>query len=120
MFSWLSGQDTQKNIDHAAKGIDAVFFTKEEKAEMQKSIIQIKVKAAAKQSMARRAIATITVAVWAFLIIAAVLMNSFGADNKASFCLEVLKNTVNQPHSIIVGFYFLKEVVGGWFSGEKK
>ena len=118
MFGWLSGQDTQKNIDHAAKGIDAIFYTKEEKAEMGKSIIEIKVKAAAKQSMARRVIATVTVAVWAFLIVVGVIAKGFGAGGFADYTLNILKETVNQPHSIIVGFYFLKEVVGGWFNNK--
>lgn len=115
MWDWLTGVDVQKNIDYAAAGIDKAFWTEEEKKDWEMKMATLKVEAAKGQSIPRRILASVTVGVWAILILSGVIAKAWSGDEFATYCFDVLKDTVQQPHSIILGFYFLKEVVKGVF-----
>lgn len=114
--SWLFGGDVDKVIDHAASGLDALVFTDEEKSKAGQKILDWKLKyltATAHQSLARRLIAVSITGLWIVLNLTGVIAKGFGADAFAGFVFETLKENVNTPFSIVLGFYFLAHITKG-------
>lgn len=118
-FSFLTGgsKTAEKVIDGVSSGIDMVFFTDEEKSIASKKVLDWKLeyaKATAGQSIARRVIAFIVSGLWAFLIIISVVAGLISGKDSESvkFLFEIMKDIVNPPFMIILGFYFLAHVVG--------
>ena len=67
-----SSKNTEKIVDGAVGGLDKIFFTKEERSEASQKISDWYLKylsATQPQNLARRFIALIVVALWAFLIL---------------------------------------------------
>jgi len=111
LFGWITGADVQKTLDTVSAGIDMAFYTPEEKAIAGQKIVDAKIAAVSKQSIARRIIAVAVTLDFLFLLNVAVGLYLFGLIEQAKFILEVLKETLLQPFSIIMGFYFLVQLV---------
>ena len=121
-MGWLSfltgGSKTAETVvEGAVSGIDAMFFTNEEKSVANQKILDWKLayaKATAGMSISRRIIVVAVCAVWVLLVlllIGVVILK--GADSiMFDDLFKVLKDVVNPPFMIIVGFYFLAHVVG--------
>jgi hypothetical protein len=117
-FSFLTGQSStaEKVVDGAISGIDAMFFTQEEKSVANQKILDWKLKyASASQGMSiSRRVITFTIAgAWLALVLLTVAVGLLlGGDHaKVTFLMNILVEVVMQPFSIIVGFYFLAHVV---------
>jgi len=125
IFGWLTGSNAESIIDGAKKGLDAAFYTDEEKANADKGLLEWTLKylqATMPQALTRRIIATLVAGLWVLLILVIVVSGYF--DNSegsySAFVFRVLKELVTQPFSIIVGFYFLTQTVRSLMSkGEK-
>ena len=118
-FSFLTGKSetAEKVVDGAISGIDSMFFTKEEKSVANQKILDWKLeyaKATQGMSISRRVITFAVTGVWLLLVILMVVIGLiFGGDNSGvKFLFEVMRDIVALPFSIIVGFYFLAQVVG--------
>jgi hypothetical protein len=118
-LSFLTGKSetAEKVVDGAISGIDAMFFTKEEKSQANFKILGWKLeyaKATQGMSISRRIITFAVVFVWVVLVLLLVGIGLWhGGDNSAvKFLFMVMTDVVMQPFSIIVGFYFLAHVVG--------
>lgn len=118
-FSFLTGgsKTAEKVIDGVSSGIDMAFFTDEEKSIASRAVLDWKLeyaKATAGQSISRRVIAFIVSGLWAFLIIISVVAGLINGKDSESvkFLFEIMKDIVNPPFMIILGFYFLAHVVG--------
>ena len=101
-------------VDGAVKGLDAIFFTKEEKSQANQKLADWYLKylsATQPQNLARRWIAIIIVILWAFLILLGIGFKILGANDIATFVFETLNTLVHQPFMLIMGFYFLTHVV---------
>ena len=118
IFSFLTGSSAtaEKVVDGAMAGLDAVFYTDEEKAVASQKILDWKLQyATATQgmSMSRRVITFTISAAWLFLVLLTVGVGLLlGGDSaEVKFLMAIMTDVVMQPFSIIVGFYFLAHVV---------
>ena len=118
-FSFLTGKSetAEKVVDGTINGLDAMFFTDEEKSQANQKILDWKLAYATAtqgQSLSRRMIAFAVTAAWlatVFLLIGMGL--AFGEESAAvEWLFRVLTEVINQPFMIIIGFYFLAHVVG--------
>jgi hypothetical protein len=101
-------------VKSAVRGLDDLVYTEQEAAEKTQMAQDIYAKlwqAAVPSAVSRRVIASVIVLVWAFLIVFATAAYALSADDVATFTLDLLKTIVLQPMNIVVGFYFLKQVV---------
>lgn len=115
-YSWLiGGSDTaNKLIDNISSGVDAAFYTDEEKAQAQHKILEFKlrwVQATSGQNLARRIIAIAVTALWALIVLLAVFLVMFGQPSMMESLFKILAEVVSTPFSIIIGFYFLANIV---------
>ena len=109
-------------VDGAVKGLDAIFFTKEEKSHASQKMADWYLKylgATQPQNLARRWIAIIIVILWGFLILLAVFCQIIGATEIAKFIFNTLNELIHQPFMVIIGFYFLTHAIRA-FPGNKK
>jgi len=107
------GKTTEKIVDGVVNGADALFFTDEEKSQANQKILDFKlewVKATQGQNIARRLIAVIVAALWAFLVLCVVVAQAFGFASFSQFCADLLRDVVNNPFLMILGFYFLAHI----------
>ena len=118
IFSFLTGSSAtaEKVVDGAISGLDAAFFTDEEKSVASQKILDWKLQyATATQgmSMSRRVITFAVSAAWLFLVLLTVAIGlTFGGkSDEVGFLMKIMTDVVMQPFSIIVGFYFLAHVV---------
>lgn len=100
---------TGEHTGTVLKGIDAAWFTSEEKSEYFLKYLA----STQPQNLARRLIAFIVVLLWAFLVLVAVAAYKFDADFSV-FVFDTLTKTVNTPFSIIIGFYFAAHLARAW------
>jgi len=108
------GDNIEKGLDMAGKGLDAMFFTDEEKSVANQTILDWKLKwisATGAQSVARRVIAYVIVALWAFMVVLAVFLEMIDATSKSEFIFTVLKDILHWPFITIIGFYFAAHMV---------
>ena len=106
-------EDASKVIDGAVKGIDAIFFTKEEKSAANQKLSDWYLKylaATESQNLARRFIAMVVVLLWAALVILGVIVRWFN-ESMSDFIFKILVDVVMTPFSIVIGFYFLTHAV---------
>lgn len=122
IFSVLfgGGSAATKTVETATGMMDNAFYTDQEKATNKNKMLDWYLKyqgATAPQNVARRMIALIVTALWATLIIVAVvahlLETTHGNDSFSQFVFNTLKENVNLPFSIIIGFYFAAHVLRG-------
>lgn len=120
LLSWFTGDNKNVGsvIDGVKSGLDSAFYTEQEKAESDQKVLDFTLeylKVTSNQSMARRIIAFIVVGVWATLLILAVVIQPFSEDYSL-FIFNVLKDSVKDPFSIIIGFYFATQMLKGLLS----
>jgi len=116
-----TAKNTETIINSAVKGLDAIVFTDEEKAEANAKLGEWFLKylqATHPQNLARRLIAIMVVGVWTWLIVMGALFYPWLPDYSL-FMFETIKNVVNTPFSIIIGFYFATHLARAWQSGKK-
>lgn len=116
MWSWLFGNSSaaEKVVDGVSNGLDMLMFTDEEKAIASQKVLDFKIEYAKhtqNQSIARRVIAFSITGLWALLNLFAVALY-FISEPASKFIFEVLKENINTPFMIVVGFYFAAHVVG--------
>ncbi len=106
---------SSKNTDAMIAGIDKAWFTNEEKSDFFLKYLA----ATQPQNMARRFIALIVVLLWGFLVLVGVA--AYSLDSGFSmFVFDTLKDTVNTPFSIIIGFYFAAHLARAWQGSKGK
>ena len=118
MLSWLMGNSSaaEKAVDAVIATGDAVWFTPEEKAVAAQKVLDFKIeyaKATQSQSISRRIISVGVTFMWVAVGIATLVASLLGLTAFAEYAFRFLVDVVMQPFSIIVGFYFLTEVVRG-------
>lgn len=116
-LSWLFGnsKSAEKSLDAVIKTGDALVFTDEEKSKANQKVLDATIeymRATQGMSVARRIIAFIVCSLWAFLIVVAVLTGYFdrSVGSFSEYVFTVLRDIVNDPFKIIIGFYFLTAV----------
>lgn len=117
-----SSKNTETIVNGAVKGLDSMFFTKEEQAEYRQKGAEWfleYLKATQPQNLARRLIAMIIVLLWAFLIVVGVSTYKFDVSY-SQFIFDVLKDIVMNPFLMIMGFYFAAHVVRSFTDGKKQ
>lgn len=119
ILNFLMGgsRTAEKVVDGVSNGLDAMFFTDEEKSVASQKILDWKLayaKATAGMSINRRIIVFAVTCVWVLLVILLIGVGLYqGGDSvNAKFLITVMKDIVAIPFSIIVAFYFLAHVVG--------
>ena len=119
LFSFLTGKSetAEKVVDGAISGIDAMFFTKEEKSQANQKILDWKLeyaKATQGMSISRRIICFAVCALWSVLVILLIAFGLIAGEESVAvkWLFKVMDEIVNNPFMIIVGFYFLAHVVG--------
>lgn len=115
-FDWITGggKTAEKVVDGVSSGLDAMFFTDEEKSQANQKILDWKLKyfeATKSSNVTRRVIALMIVGLWVVLVVGMVISHGFGAVAYAEYLFKTLTDIVMQPFSIIIGFYFLAHVV---------
>ena len=111
LFSPKTIAETAKS---AVRGLDSIVYTEQEKAEKTQAAQTLYAelwKAAVPSAISRRVIAAIMVSVWAILVLTAMVLIVLGYDPRATKVIDLLMNVVKDPVSVIVGFYFLKDIV---------
>ena len=118
-WSFLTGgsRTAEKVVDGVTSGVDAMFFTEEEKSVANQKILDWKLeyaKATAGMSISRRVIAVSVTGMWMMLVVLMVIFGiAFGGNHfTVLFLFDIMKDIVGVPFSIILGFYFLAHVVG--------
>ena len=108
-----SSKNTETIVDGAVSGLDKMFFTKEEKSEANAKLSEWYLRyleASQPQNLARRFIAIIVVVLWSMMILFGVL--TWRMDSEYSvFIFDTLRDIVNAPFMIIIGFYCAAHVV---------
>jgi hypothetical protein len=119
LFGWITGssKSAEKAVDGVVNGLDAMFFTDEEKSQANMKALELKIefaRATAGMSISRRIIVVMVSTAWLLLVmLAAGLGLWLGKDAaQVTWLIELLTDVVMQPFSIIVGFYFLAQVAG--------
>lgn len=103
-----------KAIDAVGGIVDSAFFTEQEKslAGIEYLKLQIEMaKALGPSNIARRVIAITIVVAWVFNIELAIGLYAFGATDIATFVFNIVKDVLTLPFTIVVGFYFAKQIV---------
>ena len=117
LFSWLTGNSSaaEKAVDGVVSGVDALFYTDEEKANAMQKAFALKIdfaKHTAFMSISRRVIVCMVTALWGIMVILLVAFGLMFGKDSSSFNLlfEVMKDIVNPPFMIIVAFYFMSQL----------
>jgi len=122
VLTWLFGssKSAETTVTKAGEMLDNAFYTDQEKATNKNKVLDWYLKyqaATAPQNVARRIIALIVTALWAFLVLLAVLVHfiepAHGDGAFSNFIFKTLSENVNTPFSIIIGFYFAAHILRG-------
>ena len=108
-------------MDGVKKGIDKMWFTKEERAEVDGSVREFFLKylqATQPQNLARRYIAFAVVGLWVLLVMLCVVTWPFSSEY-STFVMGVLTGVVTVPFSGIMAFYFLTHLARGYSDAKK-
>lgn len=118
-FSFLTGgsKTAETVVEGVSSGIDAMFFTKEEKSVANQKILDWKLayaKATAGMSISRRVIVCAVTAIWVILVLMLMALGVLlgGEHESIKFLFMVMKDIVALPFSLIVGFYFAAHLIG--------
>ena len=117
-----SSKNTETIVNGAVKGLDSMFFTKEEQAEYRQKGAEWfleYLKATQPQNLARRLIALMVVFLWSILILLGVGVRPW-ADEYATYIFQILADVVMTPFLMIMGFYFAAHVVRSFADGKKQ
>lgn len=115
-LSFLTGgsKAVDKGLDMVSKGLDMAVFTGEEKSIASQKILDWKlqwIKATGPQSVSRRVIAFMVVGLWVYLVLLGVHLYLLDMTTKSEFVFKVLKEIVNSPFLMVMGFFYLAHVV---------
>ncbi len=108
-------------ITGASRGLDKIFFTKEEKSEANQKLADWYLKylaATQPQNLARRLLALIVALLWAVLILLGIGIR-WASYEMSDFVFKVMSELVHQPFMLIMGFYFLAHIVRTYQDGKK-
>lgn len=126
IFSWItgSGRTQEKAIDAVINTGDALFFTDEEKSVAnQKKLDWLLdyMKATSAQSVARRLLAVMMAGTYlsVFIVVCGAGYFDRSEGSYSVWLFDVLKDTLESPMNIIIGFYFLTGTVRA-FTGNSK
>lgn len=118
-MSWLKifkNVDVGDVVKQGMNGIDAVFFTNEEKAEYNKEMAgalaeytKSTLSENTARSLTRRYIAVTIVAVFLLLVLTTVIFYPINTEYSA-FVYNLLKDTLATPFTLVLAFYF-----GGYY-----
>lgn len=100
-------------MDGVKKGLDAVWFTNEERARADDKVREFFIeylKATQPQNLARRYIAFAIVGLWMLLVLTAAASAPISPEY-SRFIFEVLDTHVNLPFTGIMAFYFATHVL---------
>lgn len=118
MFSWLTGNSdaTEKAVEGVSSLLDNAFYTDQEKGEVRLKMVDFHIRfaeATQHMSISRRIITIVVTAMWALVVLILLILGIvFGKDAASvKFVFDTMKDIVNPPFMIIVGFYFLSQVV---------
>ncbi len=119
-MNWLAslfggGKTTDKIVDGVIDGVDAMFFTDEEKSVANQKVLDFKLewmKATQGQNIARRIIAVGVTAMWLLAGLIILGAQAFGHVEFSKFAFTYLKDVVSTPFAIIIGFYFAAHIMG--------
>lgn len=109
--------DTAKS---AIRGLDDLVYTdqeRDERTERAQEIYRAMWMAAVPSALSRRLIACMFVFTYCALILAGVAMHALGLEASADYTFQMLHEVLMNPVNIIVGFYFLKQVVDTYRKG---
>lgn len=104
----------EDTISSAVRGLDSIVYTDQERDERTERAQELYSKlwmAAVPSAISRRLIAVAVVFTYCMLILIAVALHVAGLIKSAEFTLSLLKEALVNPFNIIIGFYFLKQVV---------
>lgn len=111
----------QETARSAIRGLDDIVYTEQERAEKTQAAQELYSKmwmAALPSALSRRLIAVAFVFTYCFLAIVGVGFFAFELKEAAEFTFKVLAEVFVAPVNIIVGFYFLKQVVAEYRNGK--
>ena len=117
-----SSKNTETIVDGAVAGLDKIFFTAEEKSDASAKVAEWYLKylaATQPQNLARRLIALVVVLLWALLVLVGVATYKFDSGF-SMFVFDILRDVVNMPFQIIIGFYFATHLARAWQTGKPK
>jgi hypothetical protein len=106
-------QAIDKTVDAVINTGDKLWITEEERIEFAQKKREWYLKyleSTQSQNVSRRLIAVIVTALWSALIVTGVIAKSLGSVEVSTFIFDTLKDNVNLPFSIIIGFYFAAHV----------
>ena len=117
ILSWITGESksAEKAVDGVVDGLDAMFFTDEERSIASQKVLDFKLKwaqATSGQNLARRYISLAITLLWVVLVLLVVALKLLGLDS-ADDIFNILKEIVNNPFMLVVGFYFAAHIVRG-------
>lgn len=116
-----SSKNAETIVTGASKGLDAIFFTKEEKSQANQKLADWYLKylaATQPQNLARRLLALIVALLWAVLILFGIAIRWVSFE-MSDFVFKVMNELVHQPFMLIMGFYFLAHIVRTYQNGKK-
>ena len=108
------GESGEKLLDAGIKGIDALYFTEEEKSVASHQLLSTFIdfqKATQAQNVARRWIAFGVTLLWMILVLILAGLGWAGYDDAYKAIYAVMKEFVFIPFSGIMTFYFLTHVL---------
>jgi len=120
LFSILAGssKSVEKIVDAGINGVDAMFYTDEEKAqhkakmqELYFKFVEISANESTTQSVSRRMICMPVVYVWLALIIANVCASLFAPALDTATITDTIKQ-MNTPALAAIGFYTGRHIMG--------
>lgn len=112
-----------KTAGTIAKGIDAMVYTDQEKAEHKAKAMEWLGKymeSTQGQNLARRYIAMIVTLQWAMLLNIAVALQLFEADSKSQYVFKVMDECVNEAFMLVMIFYFGARMLTDTFGKKNK
>lgn len=117
-FSWLTGNSkaTETAVEGVSDLLDNAFYTEEERGQVALKMLEFRIdfaKATQHMSISRRVITFVVTAMWALTVLLLMALGIIFGKEAASvkFVFDTMKDIVNPPFMIIVGFYFLSQVV---------
>lgn len=115
--------EATKVADAVIKGVDAAWFTKEEQAAWFIKYLD----ATQPMNLSRRVIAIAITGVWVvsaltllFITLLASVLESLVLAQTARAVFEYMDAIINTPFVVVIGFYFAKNIAGGFSEAIKK
>ena len=117
-YSFLTGNSdaVESAVDGAVGLLDNAFFTDQERSAASTKMMEFRMQFAIKtqsMSISRRVITVAVVAMWLLLVLLLVIFGSIagGKSDTVLFLFDIMEDIVMPPFIVIVGFYFLSQVV---------